>query len=285
MRDETDCSCGQPKALHAGVPDGANACLIAGLRAEVASLTRERDGLRDTVARLLGDADAARAEAERLRGALERIAALDHFDYVTYGEPVQIATAALGPASPGLPEPVDETGDSTTKNLLVGAGAASSGTPAKCETWCGQGQARKPLGVKSWSRRNRSYCTEACLGAAEAARLVSPVGRGNRVDWTCPTCKRKCTGMAYDGPYCHANGCALAPTPPDTTPSRPKESGVCASWCGTRSVDLVKTRAWYAKDGKNWNAGPVHCSEACRDAGRSLHPAPGTATAKGTTDV
>jgi hypothetical protein len=59
------------------------------------------------------------------------------------------------------------------------------------------------------------------------------------------------------------------------TPSLPKESGWCANWCGRWAGELPD-------DGVHWNShGQGFCSEDCRDAGRSLHPAPGTAKGGG----
>jgi len=63
--------------------------------------------------------------------------------------------------------------------------------------------------------------------------------------------------------------------PSAATPSRPKESGGCASWCGSggwRGDHLVVGAVFVDVEGMC-----AYCTEACRDAGRSLHPAPGTA--------
>ncbi len=64
--------------------------------------------------------------------------------------------------------------------------------------------------------------------------------------------------------------------PPDTIPSLPKESGVCASWCATRCWGEAGPGEHAVRNVDYWveRTGTIlYCTEACRDYGRSLHPA------------
>ena len=145
---------------------------------------------------------------------------------------------ALGIASPGA-----------EGSPLVGAGAAPSGTPAPCT-------------CTPTLRETGMY--QMTVHAGHCARVGGKPAKGRE-----PGCK--CHREEGDS-ECPVHD---APTPPDTTTSRPKESA-CKAWCGMPETSHAEIKG----DGVHWGAGSgtCWCSEACRDAG---HPAPGTATAKG----
>jgi hypothetical protein len=146
------------------------------------------------------------------------------------------------------------------KPLKVEAGAASSGTPATAIITDRERELMEhALGPANKPRFRNYYCCTVGGTDYHDWLLLAKLGLAR---------KSHLINDEQDAIFnVTPEGEQAVGRPPDMTPSRPKELGRCASWCGTPR-EFVTAAVTYG-----CGTDLVYCARACRDAQRSLHPA------------